>query len=229
MHAPLIANRRVTTRPVKIGGRKIAAGERVTLMWASANSGIHVCPGAQLARLELRVVMEELLGADPQYSIGAGHAANDRHLSGKRVFQSAHAHQVVCLSPSPCSWVFDIERSGYFTFERDSIPSASFRFEKASPGSAKDILSVCMASDFRAPDADGDLHVVVPSLHPRNRLNMTADVLGDDHRLLLAHIAQQDSKLSPTKATNRVAGAHKETLTELRNCCPAKLQEFVGK
>ncbi|WP_245460113.1 hypothetical protein [Mesorhizobium sp. M1B.F.Ca.ET.045.04.1.1] len=85
-----------------------------------------------------------------------------------------------------------------------------------------------MASDFRAPDADGDLHVVVPSLHPRNRLNMTADVLGDDHRLLLAHIAQH-SKLSPTKATNRVAGAHKETLTELRNCCPAKLQEFVGK
>lgn len=87
LHAPLIANRRVTTRAVEIGGRRIAAGERITLMWASANRdeavfgdpdqcrldrdpeqnllygrGIHVCPGAQLSRLELRVLMEEVLG-----------------------------------------------------------------------------------------------------------------------------------------------------------------------
>lgn len=86
LHAPLISNRRVTTKPVEIGGRRIAAGERITLIWASANrdeavfgtpdefrldrdpennllygQGIHVCPGAQLAKLELRVVMEELL------------------------------------------------------------------------------------------------------------------------------------------------------------------------
>lgn len=86
IHAPLISNRRVTTRPVEIGGRRIAAGERITLIWASANRdedvfgdpddfqlnrdpahnllygrGIHVCPGAELSRLELRLVMEELL------------------------------------------------------------------------------------------------------------------------------------------------------------------------
>lgn len=97
MHAPLIANRRVTTRPLEIGGRKIAAGERVTLIWASANRdeavfgdpdefrldrapaqnllygrGIHVCPGAQLARLELRVVMEELLGRTRNIALALG-------------------------------------------------------------------------------------------------------------------------------------------------------------
>jgi len=87
VHAPLVANRRVTTRPVTIRGREIGAGERVSLIWMSANrdgevfedpetvrldrdpagnllwgEGIHVCPGAPLARLEMRVAMEELLG-----------------------------------------------------------------------------------------------------------------------------------------------------------------------
>lgn len=83
---PLVANRRVTTRQVEIGGETLAAGERVTVNWISANrdsrvfpepdacrldrnpadnllygKGIHVCPGAPLARMELRVTMEELL------------------------------------------------------------------------------------------------------------------------------------------------------------------------
>ena len=87
IHGPLVANRRVATRPLEIGGRRIAAGERISLLWISANrdaaafgdadafrldrdpaqnllygAGIHVCPGAPLARMELRMVMEELLG-----------------------------------------------------------------------------------------------------------------------------------------------------------------------
>ena len=86
IHAPLIANRRVTTCPVELSGRKIEAGERLTLIWAAANrdeavfgdpdvydpernrdhnllygAGVHVCPGAPLARLELRLLMESLL------------------------------------------------------------------------------------------------------------------------------------------------------------------------
>lgn len=88
MRAPLIANRRRTTRAVTIGDRTIPADERVMVLWASANRdeavfgdpdefrldrdpddnllygrGIHRCPGAPLARLELTVLVEELLAA----------------------------------------------------------------------------------------------------------------------------------------------------------------------
>lgn len=94
MHAPLIANRRVTTAPVEVGGQFIGAGELVTVLWASANRdeavfgdpdefrldrdpadnllygrGIHVCPGAPLARLELRVLVEELLARTTELAL----------------------------------------------------------------------------------------------------------------------------------------------------------------
>lgn len=83
---PLVANRRVTCCPVKVGGREIGPTERLSINWIAANrdsavfpepdrvrldrdpeknllfgAGIHVCPGAPLARLELRLVVEELL------------------------------------------------------------------------------------------------------------------------------------------------------------------------
>ena len=82
----LVTNRRITTRDTELGGRTLPAGSRVTINWASANrdedafedaltynphrdqsrnlvygDGIHVCPGAPLARLELRILLEELL------------------------------------------------------------------------------------------------------------------------------------------------------------------------
>lgn len=86
IHAPLIANRRTTACPVEVGGRSLGAGERITLIWASANrdeavfgdpdaydpegnaarnllygAGIHVCPGAPLARAELAIAIDALL------------------------------------------------------------------------------------------------------------------------------------------------------------------------
>lgn len=88
IHAPLISNRRRTTRDVEIAGRRIPAGERVIVLWASANRdeqvfgdpdefrldrdpadnlvygrGLHDCPGAPLARLELRLLLDALLDA----------------------------------------------------------------------------------------------------------------------------------------------------------------------
>jgi len=97
LHAPLIANRRVTTCPVQIGARQLGAGERLTLIWAAANrdeavfgdpdafdpvrnarnnllygAGVHVCPGAPLARLELRMLMATLLTSTRDIMLAAG-------------------------------------------------------------------------------------------------------------------------------------------------------------
>ncbi|MBN9404326.1 MAG: cytochrome P450 [Burkholderiales bacterium] len=95
---PLPANRRVTTRAVELGGRPLPAGTRLSLNWIAANrdpralaepdrlrldrdpalnllygTGIHVCPGAPLARLELRLLLEEVLIRTQSIALPAGH------------------------------------------------------------------------------------------------------------------------------------------------------------
>jgi cytochrome P450 len=92
---PVMHFRRTTTRDVAIGGQQIPAGDWVLLHYLSANrdeevfdradefdvtrpdaghaafggGGVHFCLGAQLARLELRVMLEELYAKVPGLTV----------------------------------------------------------------------------------------------------------------------------------------------------------------
>jgi cytochrome P450 len=83
---------RTTTREVTVSGRTIPAGQPVALMWTAGNmdcdfardargnltfgSGIHRCVGEFLARMEIRIVLEEFLRRIPDFELdGPGEAA----------------------------------------------------------------------------------------------------------------------------------------------------------
>lgn len=88
LHNPLVDNRRITICPVTLSGRELPAGSRLTINWVSANrdpevfpqadtfrwgrdegknllygAGVHICPGAEMAQMELVVIIRALLQA----------------------------------------------------------------------------------------------------------------------------------------------------------------------
>jgi cytochrome P450 len=96
LHTPFFGLYRTTTREVSVGGVDISADSAVLLMWAAANRdpqvfpdphrfdldrpvtrerlmtfgfGIHACMGQPLARMEMRVALEELLSRLPEVEL----------------------------------------------------------------------------------------------------------------------------------------------------------------
>ena len=97
LRPPFFGFFRRTTKTVEVGGTEIDMGQDVYMGWAAANRdpavfdrpaefdmdrensrhlsfgfGIHVCPGAPLARMEMKVLLEELLDALPDMEVVSG-------------------------------------------------------------------------------------------------------------------------------------------------------------
>jgi cytochrome P450 len=96
--SPVIHMRRTATRDTEIRGQRIAQGEKVVMLYGSANRdervfgepdsldpgranvrshlafghGIHICLGAVFARMELQIVLEEFLRRYPDYAVAGG-------------------------------------------------------------------------------------------------------------------------------------------------------------
>jgi cytochrome P450 len=95
--APVQTLDRRVTKDTELGGQELAAGDKVLTIYAAANvdervfaspenfdptrvpnrhytfgRGIHVCVGAPIARMELRIFLEELLSRTQSFKIGGG-------------------------------------------------------------------------------------------------------------------------------------------------------------
>jgi cytochrome P450 len=105
---PSVYKRRTLTRDVALGGQRLRAGDKLTFWEMSANRdedvfdapfrfdvgrspnphlgfghGIHFCLGANLARLEIRVMLEELLDRFESFELDGPHAwTRDNRLFG---------------------------------------------------------------------------------------------------------------------------------------------------
>jgi cytochrome P450 len=115
--SPTLYNRRTATRDVEVGGQKIRGGEKVTLWWASANRDeavfadpfrfdlgrtpnphlafghrSHFCLGASLARLEIRIMLEELQARFERLSLDGPieRFRTNKHAGVKHMFVTFH-------------------------------------------------------------------------------------------------------------------------------------------
>ena len=118
---PIMAMGRTATRAVQMYDREIAAGEFVVLLYVAANRderefgpdagrfdvtrshnphlafgfGEHFCLGAALARMEARILFEELLGRWPRFEL------TDRPARIPSTLLRQHAHVPICFAASP--------------------------------------------------------------------------------------------------------------------------------
>jgi cytochrome P450 len=114
LESPFRGHYRAVVRPARLGGVALEPGDRLLLLWASANRdearferpdeldlgrrhprdhlgfgrGIHFCVGASLARLEARVILEELLARTRRFTLDS--ALPPAHVPSLFVRRLAH-------------------------------------------------------------------------------------------------------------------------------------------